>query len=122
MVLYFKFMTIADNIKILRKSRGLSQALLAEKLGTIQKVITDYETGKSKPPADRLAKLAKFFQVSVDEIIGTKDVTLPSNDKKLQHGNSRIAQLIKLFEKLSDEEQRTTLKQIRALVALKSRD
>ena len=116
------FMSIADNIRRLRKSRGLSQARLAEKLGTIQKVITDYETAKSKPPSDRLAKMAKFFGVSVDEIIGTKDVTLPEDNEKLQHGNSRIVQLVKLFEKLSEEEQRTTLKQIKALVALKDRD
>jgi transcriptional regulator with XRE-family HTH domain len=115
-------MSIANNIRRLRKSRGLSQALLAEKLGTIQKVITDYETEKSKPPTDRLVRLAKFFKVSVDEIIGTKDVSLPANDEKLQHGNSRIVQLVKLFEKLSDEEQRTTLKQIKALVALKNRN
>ena len=120
MGMYFCFMaTIGDNIRRLRKSKGLTQVQLAEKLGTIQKVITDYETGKTKPPSERLPVLAKFFGVTIDELIGTEDIKPVSgndNGNSHRHGNSRFAKLEDLFEKLSPEEQRMTLKQIKALV------
>jgi len=121
MGLYFYDMaTIADNIRRLRKSKGLTQVQLAEKLGTIQKVITDYETGKTKPPSERLPVFAKFFGVTVDELIGTEDIEPPtSDDNGHRHGNSRFAKLEELFDKLSAEEQRMTLKQIKALVESK---
>ena len=125
MGMYFCFMaTIGDNIRRLRKSKGLTQVQLAEKLGTIQKVITDYETGKTKPPSERLPVFAKFFDVTIDELVGTEAIKSPSendNGNYHRHGNSRFAKLEALFDKLSPEEQRMTLKQIKALVESKER-
>ncbi len=125
MGLYFNFMTtIGENIRKLRKSKGLTQVQLAGKLGTIQKVITDYETGKTKPPSERLPVIAKFFGVTVDTLIGTKDIKpqkTEDNGNEHRHGNSRSAKLDELFDKLNPEEQRMTLKQIKALVETKSR-
>lgn len=122
---YFCYMpTIGENIKRLRKSIGLTQVQLAKKLGTIQKVITDYETGKTRPPSERLPVIAKFFHVSIDELIGTEEIKasiIPVNGNEHRHGNSRFTKLEELFGKLSEEEQRMTLKQIKALVESKSR-
>jgi transcriptional regulator with XRE-family HTH domain len=113
----FCFMSIGDNIKKLRKSRGLTQIQLAKHLDTTQKVVTDYETGRSKPPRKRLPQLAKFFNITVDELIG--DDEIPATDMpevhRAPHGNTRTAHVLKLFEHLGEEEQRVILKQIKAL-------
>ena len=61
-------MSIGENIKKLRKNIGLSQVQLAEKLDTTQKVITDYETGRSKPPRKRLPKIANFFGITIESV------------------------------------------------------
>ena len=109
-------MSIGTNIKKLRKSMGLTQIQLAEKLSTTQKVITDYETGRSKPPRKRLPYIARFFNITVDELIGDDELPEPTNGKdKVLHGNSRSAHVLKLFDRLGEEEQRVILKQIKAL-------
>ena len=115
---------IGENIKRLRKKAKLTQPELAEKLGVTPKVISDYETSKANPPTDRLPVIATFFNISVDELIGTKQIdyaTILENGNGHRHGNSRSAKLLELFDQLSPEEQRTTLKQIRGIIADKQR-
>lgn len=109
------------NIKKLRKSKGWTQVELADKLHTTQQVITSYETGKKKPPVDRLPDIASVFGISVDEVIGSKPLKVEDNGNGHRHGNSRSAKLDDLFDKLNPEEQRMTLKQIKALVESKSK-
>ena len=118
---FYDMLTIKENIRRLRKNRGLTQVQLAEELGTIQKVITDYETGKTKPPSERLLNIAKFFDVTVDELLGAGELSTakPHKNNNHRHGNSRSAKLVQLFDKLNADEQRMTLKQIRALAEIK---
>jgi transcriptional regulator with XRE-family HTH domain len=122
---YFLDMTfIGQNIKRLRKKAGMTQPELAEKLRITPKVVSDYETTKANPPTDRLPVIATFFNISVDELIGTKQIdfeAVPDNGNGHRHGNSRSAKLLELFDQLSPEEQRTTLKQIRGIIADKQR-
>ena len=115
---------IAQNIKQLRKAKALTQPQLAEELGLTQKQVSDYELAKSTPSLDMLPKIAKYFDTTVDEILGAKELSAdftPKNGQKSRHGNSRSAQLDELFDQLSPEEQRTTLKQIRGIIADKKR-
>ena len=111
---------LAKNIRDFRKAHGWTQLELAEKLGTNQQAITSYENEHSKPPIDRLPFIAALFGVTVDELIGVKKVTIKRNGTRT-HKNSRNAKVQELFEKLSPEEQRTTLKQIKALVESKNK-
>ena len=119
--MYFSVMTnIAENLKQLRKAQGLTQPQLAEELDLTQKQVSDYELAKSTPSLDMLPKIAKYFSTTVDELLGTREITAdftPKNGQKSRHGNSRSAQLDELFDQLSPEEQRTTLKQIRGIIA-----
>ncbi len=117
---YFLTMSIAMNIKTLRKNKGWTQVELAQKLHTSQQVITSYETGKKKPPLERLPQIAGIFGVTIDEIVGTKPVTAKEHNRHV-HKNSRTAKIQDLFDKLNMEEQRMTLKQVRALVESKTR-
>lgn len=56
---------IGDNIKKLRKSWGLTQAELGNKLGIRQSYIVALEKGRRKPSYEMLSKIAKTFSVDV---------------------------------------------------------
>ena len=57
-------------LKELRKSKGISQLRLATDLNTSQNTISRYETGEREPGIAELIKLADYFNVSVDYLLG----------------------------------------------------
>lgn len=64
---------ISDRIKILRLENNLTQKELAEKIQTSNKNIWAYENNISTPPAETLIKIADFFDVSLDYLLGRED-------------------------------------------------
>jgi transcriptional regulator with XRE-family HTH domain len=64
-----------------RKGRGWSQTLLAEKLGTNQKVIDYYERRAANPSLAFIQKAAKVLEVSTVELVGSE-----SNNPKNKPG------------------------------------
>lgn len=125
MCTYFSDMAkFSENMKKLRKATGFTQPQLAEKLELSQKQVSDYELGKTAPSIESLVQISRFFNITVDELVGAKEMSAdftPKDGQKSRHGNSRFAQLEELFDQLSPEEQRTTLKQIRGIIADKKR-
>ncbi|MCR0349380.1 transcriptional regulator [Erysipelotrichaceae bacterium AF15-26LB] len=76
-------MSFSNNLKYLRKQKNYSQDFLAEQLGyksftTIQK----WESGIAEPSVDVLKKLAKMFNVSMDELLN-EELT-DEDDQKIQ--------------------------------------
>ena len=63
-------MEIGNNIKQLRKARGLRQEQLAEAMGVSTASVSKWETNQTYPELTLLAELADFFEVSVDTLIG----------------------------------------------------
>ena len=66
-------MKFKDNLKELRKKKGLSQVELAEKLGFSKSLIGLYETGDRKPSFEALEAIADFFNISTDYLMGKDD-------------------------------------------------
>ena len=65
---------IGSRIKQLREKTGLSQAKLAKVLGGVsQPVIARYETGNCFPSYPVLIKIADYFNVSTDYLLGRTD-------------------------------------------------
>ena len=62
-----------NRIKELRKSKGITQAELATKLGVTRQAVSLYEKGQIKPKIETLKKLADYFGVSVPYIKGELD-------------------------------------------------
>ena len=60
---------IANNIALLRKKFGLTQAELAQKLNYSDKAVSKWERGESVPDIYILKKLADIFEVKVDTLI-----------------------------------------------------
>lgn len=67
---------LASNLKYLRKSKGLTQAQLAEKLGLKRPIVGAYEEGRSEPKLATLLHLAHFFEVNIDALVSV-DVSDP---------------------------------------------
>lgn len=60
----------AKNLKILRKSRGLTQSDLAKILKTSVSTIGMYEQGRRSPDNQMLKKLSSVFLISIDDLLG----------------------------------------------------
>ena len=59
---------VAQRLKSLRESVGVSQAILAALMGATQASVNRYENGQSSPPLKILRWYADFFDVSLDYI------------------------------------------------------
>lgn len=58
-----------NQFKTLRKSRGLTQQQVADKLGITRQAYNHYETGRRKPQANMLKVMAELFGCSIDQIL-----------------------------------------------------
>lgn len=61
---------LSENLKNLRKIKGITQEELAIRLNVVRQTISKWEKGLSVPDADTLIKLADFLEVSVSELLG----------------------------------------------------
>lgn len=59
-----------ENIKILRKSKGLSQQDLADKLNVVRQTISKWEQGLSVPDSDLLIALSEALETPVSTLLG----------------------------------------------------
>ncbi len=71
-------MTFKERLIMLRESRGLDQAQLAQALGFCSRsAVSLWETGARRPPTWKLQLIADFFQVKVDYLLGNTDDASP---------------------------------------------
>ena len=63
----------AERLLELRTEKGLSQATLAKHLQVSYAVICYWETNRSEPTAPNLVKIADYFDVSVDYLLGRSE-------------------------------------------------
>lgn len=61
------------NLKKIRKRKGLTQLKVANDLNLAHTTYTAYENGKIQPSAQTLISLAKYFQTTIDNIVGYKN-------------------------------------------------
>lgn len=64
--------SFASKLKQARKDTGYSQKEIAEFTNINRSALAKYETGKLEPCIETLGKLADFYCVSADWLIGTK--------------------------------------------------
>lgn len=88
-------------IKELREERAITQKEVADAVGGTQSNLAKWEKGKTQPPADMIIKLADFFQVSADFLLGRSDdlgnVSIQSNAPALTADEKEILRLYRSF-------------------------
>ena len=68
-----------ENIKAIRKSKGLSQQELAVKLNVVRQTVSKWEQGLSVPDSDMLISISKALETPVSTLLG-ENVTEPKAD------------------------------------------
>ncbi len=94
-----------DRIKKLRLDRNLTQKQVADALEIQRPTYTRYETGIREPDLEALNRLADFFEVSVDYLLGRTD--LPNYEKEPEY-----LRRIRLASEQMNEKQRQKMLQI----------
>ena len=61
-----------ENLKTLRKNKGITQEELAARLHIVRQMISKWEKGQSVPDAEMLARLAEIFEVPVSQLLGSQ--------------------------------------------------
>jgi len=97
----------------LRKERGFTQVELADKTEMIQALVSDYETGKLRPYADVVVRLAIALDVSTDELLG---VARPKKHSSGVEGNRRFLRRLPLVDALPKRDQDALLRTIDAFL------
>ena len=72
-----------ENIKVLRKSKGLSQEELAVKLNVVRQTISKWEKGLSVPDSDMLISISEVLETSVSILLGDTIEEATPNDIKV---------------------------------------
>jgi len=77
-------MELNEKLVALRKKKGLSQAELAESINVSRQAISRWEVGTAIPSADNLMWLSKFYEVSVDDLMGVATDNKQPTDEEQQ--------------------------------------
>ena len=83
-------MEFSKKLQELRKQKGLTQEELAQKLYVSRTAISKWESGRGYPSIDSLKEIAKFFCVTVDQLLSGEEVlTIAQEDHKQKTGHLR---------------------------------
>jgi len=92
-------------IKKLREREGIQQNDFAKRIGVSNVVLSRYESGERKPDYDILQRIADFFEVTTDYLLGRSDNPRMTADEEFQ-AFANDPELERWYRKLpeSDEE------------------
>lgn len=71
-----------ENIKAIRKSKGLSQQELAVKLNVVRQTVSKWEQGLSVPDSDMLITISEVLETPVSKLLGEKVAEVEADDLK----------------------------------------
>ncbi len=72
-------MQIGNNIKALRRAKGVTQEVLADALGISYQAVSKWETGANTPDIALLPAIASFFSISIDALFEETPVFSPAS-------------------------------------------
>ena len=61
---------LSENLKALRKQKGMSQEVMAQQLNVVRQTVSKWEQGLSVPDAQMLTNIAELFEVPVSSLLG----------------------------------------------------
>lgn len=104
-------------LKELRQEKGLTQAEVAKSVKTSQRNIGRWENGENEPTASFIAKLAEFFQVSTDYLLGLEDdfgIKVETDEALLYSAEEK--KLIEDYRKLNSDKRELIKSNIKAML------
>jgi transcriptional regulator with XRE-family HTH domain len=105
-----------ERLARIRKDRGHTQVELAEKIGIIQPVLSDYERGRLRPYAEMVARLAIALDVSSDALLGLK---ARREGERSDPETRRLWKTFQLVLGLPEKDRRAVVRLVQSLVSAK---
>lgn len=88
-----------ENLKKIRKEKGITQIRLSIAAEVSQETISAYESGKAMPSAETLIKIADFLNVSIDYLLDRTDIPIVNTSS-----NNDDNELLSIFHMLNKEQ------------------
>ena len=90
-------MELSEKIQKLRKERGLTQEQFAEQLFVSRTAVSKWETGRGTPSMESLQLIAKFFGITLDELLRTEEVIAIAENENKENINRFISYMDGVF-------------------------
>jgi transcriptional regulator with XRE-family HTH domain len=103
---------VGQRLARLRKERGFTQVDLAQKIGIIQSLVSDYETDRLRLTAEMAVRFALALGVSVDDVLNPK----VGNRKSAKKPSLKVVRRMEEIEKLPPRRQAFVLTAIDSLL------
>ena len=104
-------MQFSDNLRLLRTKHRLSQKEIGDIVGISSQAISKWESGITQPDNESLIKLSKYFNVSVDYLLGNTE----AENQSIKYDNELEKVLFSKAKDLSDEDKEAVLAIINAI-------
>lgn len=101
MQIFLEMGKISENIKYLRKKKGLTQQQFADEVQIKRSLVGAYEEDRAEPKYDLLIKFASFFDLSIDELINQK---IDDKYKPLPKANAANVRVLSITVDKDDKE------------------
>lgn len=96
-------MNLNENIRKLRTATGINQVEFAKRMGVTKQCVSNWENDNILPSVEMLVKIAEFFGVSTDSLLGLSDkqtiIVEGLTDEELAH----VRGLVKAITSLKKE-------------------
>lgn len=108
---------LGENLKILRKQKGLSQETLAQQLNVVRQTVSKWEKGLSVPDAEMLNTISELFEVPVSTLLGsTVEEPEKTSDSAMEEIAKQLAILNEQLATRSVRRRKTTKKILTGIV------
>jgi len=97
---------IGNFLKNLRKEKGITQEMLAEKLNVSGRTVSRWETGNNMPDISLLIELAEFYDISIPEIV--------NGERKNENMNEEVKEVAQTLSAYADFEKENLIKKIQS--------
>ena len=93
--------TLCENIKQLRLQNGMNQVEFAKKMCVTKQCISNWENDNVLPSVEMLVKMADFFQVSTDFLLGRSSSSSISVDELTEEQQAHLRLIVSDFIKVN---------------------
>ena len=94
------------NLKKLRQEAGVSQQGLADVILVSQQSVNKYENKNVEPDVATLVKIADYFDVSLDFLVGRTELREMADKDRMSDLSSDEAKLVRKFRRLTDKQKK----------------
>lgn len=101
-----------EKLKELREAKNMTQSQLGEYIGAKKSAISLWESGKRQPDQETLMRLASYFSVTVDYLLGHES---PDQIEKAPTPDDARAEAKQMLEDMTDEEYQRALAMLKLM-------